>query len=105
MLTADQTVPGKVYKTSRVGPLGPLVWYTRPKTTKRTNPTALAAAMVIRRDSQGHAWTRKLKADPTLVLLEEHQRGEDFISATKWEVSRYVLVPADYRLREVKRAP
>jgi hypothetical protein len=100
---AHQTTPGCYYRRTTFSQPG--VYYTRPKTTKKTNPGAWVARLVTKRDPLGSYWSLRLKAVPDSVLLCLYHRGTSTFTGERWEVKRYVLVPPDFRLRQVKTRP
>lgn len=98
---ADQTVPGRIYRRTRNATRG--VYFVRPKLD--------AAKFIAKLRREENPYSRDIflmslfKSDPSLVLMKRFHRGTDFITGEKWEYSSYVLMPADYPLRQVKSKP
>lgn len=110
--TAEETQPGSFYRPTRDTIGG--VYYTRPKTTKRTNPKALVARLEERGDPLAAFWRAMLRLHPDAVLLKQHQRGRCVLNTTpedkptksnRWEITRVVLMPPGQKLRIVRRPP
>ena len=104
-IRADQTEPGRVYRTTRRSCVLPGAFYMRPE-------RATAAKLVTRLRKRGNAVSghdmaliQDYRRDPSRILLRQYVRGIDSTTGQRYERVRYVLFPADYTVREVAKKP
>jgi hypothetical protein len=104
MVIASQMRAGAVYRrTSDPGRF----WYTKPKAgaarrlVQRLRPRAARLSTCDREALR--AAQAELAGDG--VLAVRHLRGVDPLTGDRYELEDYVLLPPNYRLREVKKKP
>ena len=81
-------------------------WYTRPP---RGTAARLVKRLSLRRDIKVRDFEALQAARYELggcgVLAVRHLRGVDPATGRRYELEDYVLLPLDYKLREIKRRP
>jgi hypothetical protein len=103
MIFARNMRPGALYRRT-VDP--GRFWYTRaPKDTA----ARLVKRLSLRRDIKVRDFEALEAARSELrgsgVLTVRHLRGVDPINGRRFDLENYVLLPLDYKLREIKRPP
>lgn len=100
-LDANKTRPGRIYRRTRDA--SPGTYFIRPWLD--------ATALMARLRRKGAPMSREIylvnqfKRDPTLVLMQCHLRGTDPFTRQRFETKTYMLIPRDYRFREVQQKP
>jgi len=102
MLTAAETVHGKVYRLTRSKSKGH--YFTRPRRSKKSNPRAFVTRLVIRGDEVAYYWASILRQHPDAVLMRRFDRFTT-THGTNSETSRLVLIAPETALREVQAKP
>ena len=100
---ASEATPGAIYKRTRTEMGG--IYYKRPKVTSRTNPKRMVNRLEEKGEPLAGFWRSVLKKYPNAVLLKEYHRGRCIFSGKRWELTRWVLMAPDAKLRAVKRPP